>query len=132
MLKLIPYLFVALLITSCYTENKPSIEVPENLMTEEMIILVLTDLQIAEGVIAHNRLGKAVTDREFKDSIYQVVFDHYEITVDDLNENLDFYNTDIERMEKIYDEVLVNLSKYETEIRLEGKANDSIPENDEK
>lgn len=113
-------------LSSCYTENKPTIEAPDFLMSEELLIDILTDLQLAEGIISHSRLGKTSINRDFKDSIYQVIFDHYNITAEQLNENMDYYNNDLEQMEKMYEQVLTNLSKYETEIMVEAKKQDSV------
>lgn len=119
-------LLIIIGLSSCYTENKSIIKAPESLMSEELVIEILTDLQLAEGIISHSRLGKTSIKREFKDSIYQVVFDHYEITAEQLNENLDYYNHDLEHMEKMYEQVLTNLSKYESEIMLEENEQDTV------
>ncbi len=126
MLKNLFLLLIVVGLSSCYTENKPTIDPPESLMSEKLVIEILTDLQLAEGIISHNRLGKTSTKRSFKDSIYQVVFDNYQITAEQLYENLDYYNNDAEQMEKMYEQVLTNLSKYESEIMLEEKKQDSV------
>lgn len=111
---------------SCYNENKPQSETPASLLSEEKIVEILTDLQLAEAIIATKRLEKANQTKESKDSIYQIVFDHYGITPLQLKENLDYYNTDIEKMETLYEQVLVNLSKQESELQLESRKQDSI------
>lgn len=117
---------IVLGLSSCYTENKPTIKAPDFLMSEELVVDILTDLQLAEGIITYSRLGKTSIKRDFKDSIYQVIFNHYEITAEQLNENLDYYNNDLEQMEKMYEQVLINLSKYESEIMLEEKKQDTV------
>ena len=118
-------LIIILGLVSCYNESKPVVEPPDFLMSEEMVIDVLTDIQLAEGIITHSRRERKTTERDFKDSVYQVIFDHYEITAEQLNKNLDYYNSDVEQMEKMYEKVLENLSKHETEIRMADQKQDS-------
>ncbi len=125
MTKLFSFIFIALLLSSCYTENKPEVKPPEKLLSEDIIIDILTDIQLAEGIIVNRRSSKTTVPKSFKDSIYQVIFDHYQITARELNENLDYYNNDPEQMEEIYEEVLSRLSQKETEIRIANQPVDS-------
>ncbi|MEJ2596018.1 MAG: DUF4296 domain-containing protein [bacterium] len=94
-------------------------------MSEEVIINMLTDIQLAEGIIVDQRSAKTNVSRSFKDSLYQVIFDHYQVTAQELNENLDYYNNNPEQMEDIYEEVLSRLSQKETEIRMAKQPVDS-------
>ena len=128
MVRKFSFVFMLLYLVSCYTENKPEVNPPDKLMPEAMIVDVLTDLQLAEGIIANQRSGKTSPTKEFKDSLYQIIFDRYDITSSELNENLDYYNSDPEHMEKIYEEVLSRLSQKETEIKIASKPADTIPD----
>ena len=126
MFKNLIYLLLVLALSSCYTENKPATEPPESLLSKELVIELITDLQLAEGIISNNRLDKTLTKRDFKDSIYQVIFEHYQITAEQMKENLDYYNNDPEQMEKMYEQVLTNLSKYESEIIVKEVNQDTV------
>jgi len=95
--------------------------VPNKLMSEDELVNILTDLQLAEGVLTYQRLQKVAGDKEFKDSIYQVVFEHYGITMEDLTENLNYYNSDPQNMESLYEKILTNLSKIQSEVELAAK-----------
>jgi hypothetical protein len=125
MSRLFSFLFIAVLLTSCYTENRPEVNPPDKLLSEEVIINMLTDIQLAEGIIVDQRSAKTNVSRSFKDSLYQVIFDHYQVTAQELNENLDYYNNNPEQMEDIYEEVLSRLSQKETEIRMAKQPVDS-------
>ena len=126
----IPLLFlVMLLLHACYNENKIDKTPPANLLTEEQLIEILTDIQLTEAIISESRLGRTIASNQFKDSIYDLVFDHYQISVEMLDSNLAYYNTDPEHMEKIYESVLSRLSQHETEIRVE--ANESEKKKEE-
>lgn len=115
-----------MVIVSCYHENKPEAVAPDKLFTEDMLVDILTDIQLAEGIINQQRLQKVKSDKGFKDTIYIVLFKKYDITLKELNENLDYYNTDPEYMEGLFDKVLENLSKMQAEIQVEAARKDTV------
>jgi hypothetical protein len=115
---------LTLLFSSCYHENKKQVIIPEILLSEDELVTVLTDLQLAEGVINLQRLQKVSIKKEFKDSVYMLVFENYGITLEDLTSNLNYYNNDPQHME-----LLSNLSKLKSEVELAAKK-DTIPGND--
>jgi hypothetical protein len=117
------------LFSSCYHENKKQVIIPEILLSEDELVTVLTDLQLAEGVINLQRLQKVSIKKEFKDSVYMLVFENYGITLEDLTSNLNYYNNDPQHMELLYEKVLSNLSKLKSEVELAAKK-DTIPGND--
>lgn len=119
-------ILMTMVIVSCYHENKPEAVAPDKLFTEDMLVDILTDIQLAEGIINQQRLQKVKSDKGFKDTIYIVLFKKYDITLKELNENLDYYNTDPEYMEGLFDKVLENLSKMQAEIQVEAARKDTI------
>ena len=115
-----------LLATSCYRENQPKVDRPEQLLSEKEMIAVLTDIYVAESAISYHRMNKTLTD-EISTRYYQQVFDNYQITHRILKENLRYYNATPEEMENIMEEVLANLSKLQSEVMaMEGAVNDSV------
>ena len=109
----IPFLF------SCYNENKVVVEKPDPLLDRQTMVEILTDIQVAEGIISHNRKVRAKTNNEYKDSLYHRIFDHYQINSKILKENIHYYNVDPSEMEKIYEEVIVRLSDIQKEVLLD-------------
>jgi hypothetical protein len=122
MTRILFFFFLFLLLTSCYYENKLEEQQPDPFLTEEQIIEVLTDIQTAEAIIAYNRLQRENTDQEYKDSLFKVVFDHYGMTAEEINANLEYYNNNPEQMERIYEKVLSNLSRRQSEVEEESKS----------
>lgn len=114
-------MILILITASCYNENKIVADIPDPLLSEDQIVELLTDIQTAEAVMAYNRLQRENTDQHFKDSLFKKVFDHYNLTADEVNENLDYYNNFPGQMEKIYEKVLSNMSKRQSEIDEESK-----------
>lgn len=109
----IPFLF------SCYNENKVVVEKPDPFLDRQTMVEILTDIQIAEGIISHNRKERENTNNEYKDSLYQRLFDQYHISSKVLKENIHYYNVDPSVMEKIYDDVLARLSSIQSDILMD-------------
>ena len=84
------------------------------------------NIQLAEGVISYQRVLKYRKTSDFKDSLYSVVLDHYELSLDELNENLDYYNSDPNNMELIYDKVLSKLSRLQSENSVAASKKDTL------
>lgn len=131
MQKIFSLVLISLLLSSCYHENKQEVVVPDNLLSEDELVLIMTDLQLAEGVITYSRLQKLSRNNDFKDSIYNLVFKNYEISLEELADNFNYYNSDPQNMELLYEKVLSNLSKLQSEVELAAKK-DTIVEIEEK
>ena len=127
MQKFFSLVLIALLFNSCYHDNKQEAVVPDKLLSEDELVKVMTDIQLAEGIITYQRFQRANIKKEYKDTVYMVVLSNYGLTVNDLNDNLDYYNSNPENMELLYEKVLSNLSKLQSEVELAAKK-DTISE----
>lgn len=120
----IAFLFLLPLFFSCYHENKPEVKVPEQLLSESEMVSILTDVQLVEAANIYRRTRR-IEQGGFRESAYQHVFTNYGITAKVLNQNIDYYNNDPEKMELIYEQVLAKLSRMEGELNTEKEASDS-------
>ncbi|NOX85115.1 MAG: DUF4296 domain-containing protein [Chlorobi bacterium] len=121
MKKILFLLSALLLLGSCYHENTEKVKEPDPLFSPTEMAEILTDLQLAEAVVARNRIERKHLEKAYKDSVYRMVFEHYDITKEQLLENINYYNSKPKRMEKIYNKVLSNLSRIQTELEVEVK-----------
>lgn len=112
-------LIISILFVSCYHEYNDPQEVPEPLLTTGQMAEILTDVQLAEGIITINRIKKLGKALPLRDSIYKTVLNHYGITGEQLQENINYYNIQPEQMEKIYEEVLTKLSMIQSGLNIE-------------
>lgn len=79
------------------------------------MVSIMTDVQLIEAALIRKReLGQNITD--LKPLWYDQVFKHHRINNWIFEENLAYYNQNLDEMEKILDEVLVNLSKMQAEL----------------
>ena len=116
--KYIVFFLLTFILFSCYTENKPPHDKPQTFLSEKEMVEILTDIQLAEGVLVYHRQKLADPSDQCKDSLFQAVFDHYGISGEVLRENINYYNTNPKLMEKLYEKVLTNLSKKQSEITI--------------
>lgn len=128
---------IAFLLFSCYHENHPEVETPEQLISRDDMVNILTDIYVTEGILAYQRMNKTLTE-EISAHYYKVVFEEHQINHLILKENLRYYNSKPEVMEEILEEVLANLSRLQAEIMampekihdtIGGNLYDTIPDN---
>lgn len=125
MLRKISLVFFLFSFFSCYHENKEVIQEPQKLLSKEQMVDILTDLQLAEGILIYSKIER-LPSQNSGIAIYSLVIEKYNLTREELQENIDFYNNDPKLMEKIYDEVLVRLNKMQFELNLQAMKLDSI------
>ena len=121
------YFIVIGLLTSCYHETTEQAVIPERLLTEDSLVMVLTEVQLAEGALTYTRIShKKVNDD--KDKYYAYIYRKYNLTPELLKENIDYYNSDPERMIAIYDKVLARLSELQAVLSVKLKKQEKARE----
>lgn len=115
--------FVLLLFSAC--GNKSKTFAPDRLLTEQEMIDLMTDVQIIEADINHQK----TQEREANDSIktepkdfvriseeyYRQLFEHYQITDSIFTQNIRYYTERPAVLEKIMDSVVQRLTKVQSE-----------------
>ena len=110
-----------LLVTACGRKEKSFM--PERLLTEQEMIDVLTDVQIIEADINYQKSKER--DQKEEDSVeivpkdylklsreyYDQFFEHYGITDSILVQNIQYYSSQPEVLERIMDSVMQRLDK---------------------
>ncbi|MCF6171917.1 MAG: DUF4296 domain-containing protein [Bacteroidales bacterium] len=119
------FLLLVPLLLSCYHENQPEISPPDHLLSEKEMVNILTDVQLAEGAITYRRTRR-IEQQNFRESAYKQVFSTYGINAKILNENLNYYNNNPEKMEQVYDKVLAKLSRIQGQLKEETIRSDSV------
>lgn len=117
MKKLFLSLLVIGLLSSCYHEVKDQVKKPSRLLPEDSLVLVLTEVQIADGALTHQRISHKKI-KGSKEKYYAIIYKKFDLTPKLLEENIKYYNSDPDKMAAIYDQVLENLSKLEGKLTL--------------
>ena len=91
-------------------------EKPKDLWSEEKFTTVLTEVQLAEGMVRlgfHRKQDSVIP----KDSIYAAVFRKMEVSEEEFDRNFNYYLDHPEDLEKIYENVITNLSQAAAKLR---------------
>jgi len=115
--KLLVSLLLLMSFSSCYNVNKSEAQTPSKLLSESEMVIVLTEIQIAEAGFSINKNRKDADS--LKPEYYDKILSQYSITLHQFKENVDYYHHSPKEMEKIYEQVLENLSKVQSEVILE-------------
>lgn len=108
-----------LILSSCYNVNKSDSDIPEILLSKSQMIEILTEVQLTEaGFNIKNNRSKA---NELKPKYYDKILQHYGITLQQLKDNINYYQDSPKIMEEIYESVLANLSKIQSDVILENE-----------
>ncbi len=100
--------FIALFLSACNStiERYPE---PQNLLSEEEMVEIMTDLMKTESYIQNRDLS---VSKYYKTMIKsgQAIFKQHNISESQFEESLKYYGSRQQKMEHIYDEVLNNLN----------------------
>ncbi len=113
-------LILLILLQSCYHENIPERKKPDRFLTEDSLVLVLADIQLAESAIEYRRENNIYKTNDPK-RFYAYIYKKYNLTPETLKENLDYYNSDPDKMVGIYDKVMAVLTKQQVDIEIQKK-----------
>lgn len=103
------YLFVLIcLLFACAT---PEEKIPENILSETKFELLLKEIHLTEATFElYKTKGMGKAKNELANS-YQNIYSEYAISEEDFKTTLEYYSVNPEKLEKIYDKVLVELTK---------------------
>jgi len=93
------------------------VQVPDMLLTESQMVEIITQIQLAEGRVVWEREKNKdfkVNGKEYMQEIYE----HFDITPEQLVDNMNYYQSKDEVMVDIYEEVLANLSTMQEDVKL--------------
>ncbi len=111
MVRIFTLLFLIIIIfSSC---NSPTNR--KGIIRDDVFINVLTDIHLADGVIAVKGY-KAVSDSAVIDQIYNSVFEKYCVTQKEFKNTMDYYANHTAKYDILYDKVLTRLSELESQI----------------
>ena len=95
---------------SCSPKN----EVPEGILPDSTMREILVDISVVDA--AHNLSLSSQTYPRFKPELfYEEIMRKHHTTRDELVESLGFYAQETKRIQKIYEEAMVEVSKKQAE-----------------
>jgi len=109
-MKFLFYISFLLFLVACNSHNKPS-----NILSEEKMMSLLMDLHIVDAagrqsIIEYN--GNTLVKNK---QVLEVLQKH-NLTIQDFNQNLEFYINDIEKFDAFYDRIIEKFRDREAEL----------------
>ena len=113
LLKIVAFVFCVLFSVSCVEET---VSKPKNLINQEKMILVLTDVCKTEARFQRRLSAHGKSHNEIVFENYKLVFDEYDLTIGEFKDSYTYYEKDPELMQQLYDSVIVILTKEQSEL----------------
>jgi hypothetical protein len=90
--------------------SKPKVEIPADILRQDSMILVLSDIHFAEAAIQMRNLARDSSTRQESYRRYRYIFDEHGIDAVYFDKSFRWYAAHPEIFQKMYDSVLVKLS----------------------
>jgi hypothetical protein len=107
-------LSLVIILYACYHDApEPSFDMGLVIPQDSMVIL-MTDLQLVDGAVnLKSRSGKSLSD--YANAYTDQVLEKHGVSREEFTESIRYYSFHIEKMDKIYEEVIIRLGKTESE-----------------
>jgi hypothetical protein len=114
-MKFLLSVLLALLLAGCTggsMQNEGVLAAPDSLISEPVMVLILSDVHTIEAAlqIRRNRGGETLRESAF---YYAGLFQKYRISRQRYQQNLEYYRQDPDRFSKLYDKVNQELTRRE-------------------
>ena len=105
-------MFISMLLFSC---SSSEVSIPSGILSRDQMVAVLTDVQVAEAAILYQNSRGNISESKAPE-YYQYIFQKHHITEKQFRESFSFYVSQVELMDKIYEDVINEISKKQAEI----------------
>ncbi len=101
-------------ISMCSSCGRKETEIPKGVLTKQELVVVLTDIHLAQAVVGMNRFNDSIRYdlNEYANSIFKV----HHITKAQYDSSLSFYTAHPDLLDEVYQEVINELSKKQSEV----------------
>ncbi len=107
-------LFFTILLSTACNSPEPQVVIPSNMISEDSMVRILVDVHLVEASINMGLLNNPVNPTQ-TDKIYPV-FKKHSITRQQYDSSLNFYSSNPQLLNKIYERVIANLSQKQAEL----------------
>lgn len=101
------FVFIFFVLFSC---KEKTIVIPDSILAKDTMVAVLVDIQLLEAM----KIKEGIKDSLSTDSIlfqYSLIFNKQKITQEQFEQSLNFYKSNPELLEEIYDKAISELSR---------------------
>lgn len=102
-------IFLIIVLSGCYQDHVLKVEKPPDLISENKLSDIITEMDIIEGMVTYNRIH-AITNPSVEKDYYLILFEHYGVTAPQVRGSIRYYIAEDDVMAHIYDKVLSRFS----------------------
>lgn len=118
-MKLIVSILSLLLIFGCTQKIETSVEPPEDLVPQEQMVDIVTDLFIMEAILIDKQKKKSEDFHFAKYYLHNSILEKYNITRKNFEDSFNYYAHDLKTMDEIYADAITKLSKLQEDVKTE-------------
>jgi len=108
-------ILLLLVLAGCYHDAPQESFDMSKVISQDSMVSLLTDLQLVDGTVnLRAKEGKPMAD--YASAYFQKMLDKHAVSKDEFNESIRYYSFYIEKMDEIYEQVIINLSLREAEV----------------
>jgi len=104
-----------LMLLSCTSKIEKITPPPDNLIPQNTMVEIIVDLHLMDGVLQSSQKRG---DREMESKkyyLYKSILEKYDITREQFESSMEYYQQDLETIDAIYADVVTELSKMKSE-----------------
>lgn len=105
---------LTLFLFSCNNEKKT----PDYVIPHDDMVNIIIDIHLTDGLLTQNKVRRRLS-RKDTSNYYNAIFRNYDYTRADFDTSVYFYSKNINKYDKIYEEVLNRLNEMETKLKEE-------------
>lgn len=114
-------ILLLMVVLSACQPNTDELHIPKRILSPDMMVDVLVDMQLVEGTLIYKRsLGKKYM--LYRDYYYSHIFNKYDITQKKFEDSMSFYKKHLKVLQQIYEKVIKRLEDKQKEIKKEKTA----------
>ncbi|MEA3505856.1 MAG: DUF4296 domain-containing protein [Bacteroidota bacterium] len=116
--KNIVFFLLVVVLLGC-SDSKDNV-LPTGVLKSDKMTEIFTDMQLVEAVLVKKR-GKGIDIDAITEKYYDVLFEKYDITKDEFDSSVTYYQKNPDALMAIYEDVIIELNKKDRKIEQELK-----------
>ena len=107
------YLLPLLFLFNCSSNE---VKAPKNILSKDKMIELMVDVHIADAMTLEKKIKDIKLSNQLKKSYLVSVLDKHNVSLEEFESSISFYEDNLEEMLEIYNEVMIKITELEAEL----------------
>lgn len=123
--RILSIIFISILLAGCYSNSSKEVDIPKDDPPIDMETMsnILVDFHLAQSSLKELQVKRTVIEGKTEE-VHALIFKKYEVSKEEFDLSIEYYNYRSEELKKIYEDVITKLSLMDSELKSQLK--DSI------